>query len=174
MKFVANFVALAFVAVAFALAPNDAYHEKLQGNINPDGIKHVDEQFTTCGTAGTRCLKLASGARAQDAAYYTINSTKAKCNGQWKLPGGNGETRESGDCLTTQRTSFLIECAKDKNANGQSNWLAVFFNDEDTNFLAYGDAKARFAQKGHTGPLTDQDSTKDNNPIVEIICPQGN
>ncbi|PWN36300.1 uncharacterized protein FA14DRAFT_155706 [Meira miltonrushii] len=173
MKFTTNILALAFLASAFALPPKGAFHKKLQGNINPDGIQYVDvKHFKSCGTPGTRCLKLAPGARAQDAAYYTVNSTKAKCNTKWKLPGGNGEERDSGECIAKERVTFLIECAKAKNANGKSNWIGVWFNDKDANFMAFGDAKARFAQNGRKGGLTDEDSTKDKNPIVEIICPQ--
>lgn len=172
MKFTSNILALVFLATTFALPPKEAFHEKLQGNINPDGIEYVNKQFKSCGTPGTRCLKLAPGARAEDAAYYTINSTTAKCNAKWKLPGGNGESRDSGKCIAKHRVNFLIECRKAKNARGKSNWIGVYFNDDDANFMAFGDAKARFVQNGRKGALTDQGSTKDKNPIVEIICPK--
>lgn len=173
MKSINIFAILAFFAIASALQPQEAFHEKLQNNINPDGITHVNvKHFKSCGRAGARCLKLAPGARAKDAAYYTVNSTKAKCNATWKLPGGNGEERNSGECIAHKRVNYLIECRKAKNANNESNWIGVYFNDDDANFMAFGDAKARFVHKSRTGTLTDKGSTKAKNPIVEVKCPR--
>lgn len=170
MKFFTNILALSFLAIVFALPPKETFHQKLQNNINPNGIEYVNKKFTSCGQAGTRCLKLAPGTRKEDVAYYTVNSTKAKCNGEWNL--SNGKKRYSGTCFAKHKVNFLIECRKAKNSKNKSNWLGVYFNENDANFMAFGDAKAKFVQNGQNGPLTDQGSTKDNNPIVEISCPK--